>query len=66
MAHNKLRGLIVEKYGSIRKFSEILEKSQQSTNLKVLGKVGFSREEIITWSNLLGISEDDCFEYFIA
>lgn len=64
MEHNKLRGKIVEKYGSIKKFSETLGKSQQSTNLKVLGKVGFSREDIVRWSELLEISTYDCYAFF--
>jgi len=66
MAHNKLRGRIVEKYGSVKKFSEILGKSQQQTNLKVLGKQGFTREDIVKWSELLDIAEEDCYAFFIA
>lgn len=65
MSHNKLRGRIVEKFGSVKKFSEKLGKKQQTVNLKVQGKVGFSRKEIIEWSNLLEILPDDCYSYFI-
>lgn len=65
MSHNKLRGRIVEKYGNVKRFSEVLGKTQQITNLKVQGKVGFSRDDIIAWSNLLEIPKAEYYEYFI-
>lgn len=65
MSHNKLRGRIVEKYGSIKRFSEVLSKTQQMTNLKVQGKAGFSRDDIVLWSKLLEIPKAEYYDYFI-
>lgn len=62
--YNKLRGKIVEVFGSISKFSEKLSISEVSVSKKLNCKSGFSQKDIIEWSNLLGISSDDYAEYF--
>ena len=40
--YNKLRGRIVERFGSQEKFAETLKKSNVSVSRKMNGKVGFS------------------------
>lgn len=65
MSHNKLRGRIVELYGSVTKFSKAINTSAQTANAKVAGKTGFSRDDIVAWSEALNISNADCYEFFI-
>lgn len=65
MAHNKLRGRIVEKFGSISKFSDILGASRQTTNARVNGKVGFTRADIVKWCEALEILPEEVYSYFI-
>lgn len=63
-AYNKLKGRIVEKYGTRKKFCEVLKMSENSMSLKLSGKTGFSQKEIIRWSELLDISIDELTDYF--
>ena len=58
--YNKLRGRIIEKYGSLGKFSKIIKLSMNSLSKKMNGKTGFSQDDIEKWANLLDI---DCSEY---
>ena len=62
--YNKLRGRIIEKYGSIEKFADNLGLSQTSVSKKLNNKSGFSRDDIFKWSDLLEISKDDFVSYF--
>lgn len=64
--YGKLRGRIVEKYGSISKFGEQLDISRTSLDLKLNNKVDISRSEIITWSNLLEIEPTEYSAYFFT
>lgn len=62
--YRKLRGRIVEKYGSQEKFSEVLGLSKNSLSLKLNGKTGFSQTDMIKWSQLLDIDISEYGEYF--
>jgi hypothetical protein len=64
--YSKLRGRIVEKYGSISKFSEKLTISRTSVDLKLNNKVDISRAEILEWSKLLDINADEYSSYFFT
>lgn len=64
--YRKLRGKIVEKYGSQEKFSEVLGISKNSLSLKLNGKTGFSQADIIKWSGLLDIDVSEYGEYFFT
>lgn len=64
--YNKLRGRIVEKFGSLSAFSEHLDISRVSASYKMNGKVGFTQEDIETWAKLLDIDPDDYGSYFFA
>ena len=64
--YRKLRGKIVEKYGSQEKFSEVLGISKNSLSLKLNGKTGFSQADIIKWSGLLDIDVPEYGEYFFT
>ena len=43
--YKKLRGRIVEKYGSQKNFADILGVSENSVSKKMQGKTGFSQED---------------------
>ena len=64
--HLKLRGKIVEKYGSQSVFAEKIGKTEQSVTAKLNGRSQFSQEDVVTWSNALGIVVNEVGEYFFA
>lgn len=64
--YDKLRGRIIEKYGSQEKFAEVIGMSSTSMSKKMKGKTGFSQKDIIKWSELLNISKEEFSEYFFT
>ncbi len=62
----KLRGKIVEVFGSIRDFSKVLGISEQSLVAKLNARTPFKQSEIVQWCNLLGIPKDQIHEYFFC
>ncbi len=64
--YNKLRGRIIELYGSQGKFSNKLGISKNSVSKKMSCKSGFSQSDIVKWSLLLNIDVDDYGKYFFT
>jgi hypothetical protein len=64
--YSKLRGRIVEKYGTLSKFAEVLGTSLVVVSNKMTNKTGFSRADIERWAELLDISGDEYDLYFFA
>lgn len=64
MKFAKLRGRIIERYGSISKFAEAARISRVSMYLKLSGRIPFSKEQMAEWSSLLGISKKDIGVFF--
>ena len=64
--YNKLRGRIVEKYGTQEKFAKALDISKQGLSLKMTGKIGFTQKDILAWCELLDIQQDQIAEYFFT
>ena len=64
--YNKLRGRIIEKYGSITAFCEHLDISMNSVSKKMTGKAGFSQGDITEWSKLLEIDPQEYGAYFFT
>ena len=64
--YNKLRGRIVEKYGTQDRFRKELGISSTAMSNKMRGKTGFSQSDIITWCSLLDIELEDVGSYFYA
>ena len=62
----KLRGRIVEKYGTNGNFCVALGISPTSLSLKLNNKTSFSQKDIVEWCNLLEIELKDSGEYFFA
>lgn len=64
--YDKLRGRIIEKYGSQEKFAEVIGISSNSMSKKMNGKIGFSQKDIVKWSELLDIDKAEISSYFFA
>lgn len=62
--YNRLRGRIIEKYGSQEKFAETIGISSNSMSKKMNGRTGFSQRDIVKWSYLLDIKAPEYGEYF--
>lgn len=62
--YDRLRGRIVEMYGSQERFAEIIGISANSMSKKMKGKTGFSQKDIVKWSELLNINKAEYSEYF--
>lgn len=62
----KLRGRIIEKYGTIDAFGKELDISKTQLSKKMNGKAGFSQSDIVKWSNLLDIDLSDVGSFFYA
>lgn len=63
-SYSKLRGRIVEMYGSQKEFSKAVSLSEQSITAKLNGRSDFSQDDIIQWSNALQIGLGDIGAYF--
>lgn len=66
LTHAKLRGRIIEKYGSYRAFAKAIGASEQTVNTKLQGKSGFSEDNIIKWSNALGIVQEEVGAFYFT
>lgn len=62
----KLRGKIVEKYGTQGNFAKANKMSDRSMSLKLNNGIGFSQKEIISWCNKLDIPLDSIPTYFFT
>jgi len=65
-AYNKLRGRIIEICGSQAEFSKRVGQSEQSITAKLSGRSSFTQENIITWSEVLDIDQNDIGSYFFT
>lgn len=64
--YNKLRGRIVEKFGSLFKFSERIDISYEALSKKMNNIIAISQKEIILWCKLLEIAPEDIGVYFFT
>lgn len=64
--HSKLRGRIVEKYGTLNAFYAQLPITSDMAYRKVNGKSGLSRQDILDWCRLLDIELQDIPIYFFT
>lgn len=62
--YGRLRSLILQKYGSFSVFSERLGLSKQTISNKLCGKIAFNKLDILAWSRLLNIRDEDIPIYF--
>lgn len=66
MKFAKLRGRIIEKFGSVSRFSEALGLSLIAVSRKLNGVTGFSRNDILKWCEVLEIPIKDIPLYFFT
>jgi transcriptional regulator with XRE-family HTH domain len=64
--YSKLRGKIMEKYGTQREFSKAMGFSERTLSLKLNGKIFFTQSEIKNALEKLGVDKDDVNTYFFA
>ena len=64
--YNKLRGRIVEKYGTLSNFSEAIGISFVALSKKMNNLIAISQKEIIKWSELLDIAPNEIGVYFFT
>lgn len=62
--YRKLKGKIVEKYGSQNKFAEVMGISTRTLSLKMNNKVPWKQSEIREAVRFLQISDSDIGDYF--
>lgn len=61
---SKLRGRIVEKFGTIDAFSNKTSLSRASISDYLNGKKTLNQKDIDEWMLLLGIDDSEVFDYF--
>lgn len=64
--YNKLRGKIVEKYGSQVEFAKAMKWSERTLSCKMNGKIPWKQTDICAAIKLLELSENDIQEYFFT
>ena len=64
--YSKLRGRIVEKYGTITAFSKDVGMTTTSIYFKLSGKVPFNQRDVEKWCNLLSIKVSEIGAYFFT
>lgn len=64
--YSKLRGRIIEMYGSQRTFAEKINISNETLSRKLTGKTYFRQDEIYKISELLGIKTEQVDSYFFC
>lgn len=64
--YDKLKGRIIEKYGSRRSYAKALGIPESTLSKKLNGKSPFSQEEILTHCKFLDVSIDKIPLYFFT
>lgn len=62
----KLRGRIVEIFGTQKKFAEAIRCTEATVINKLSGKYDFSIQDIVEWAVALKIEKDEIGAYFFA
>jgi len=62
----KLRGRIIEKFGTLYAFAEKIGISNVGMSKKLNGKIGFSQQDIEEWAKELEIPKAEYIDYFFT
>ena len=65
-SYNKLKGRIVERYGTQGNLAKKIAISKHSMSKKLTGKTEFSQSDIEQWAELLEIERKDYGEFFFT
>lgn len=63
--YSKLRGRIIEKFGTQKKFAQAMGVSDRTLSLKMNNAIFFRQDEIAKATELLELSISDANEYFL-
>ena len=66
MSYKRLRGRIVEKYGTATSFAGALGRSKQYVYNKLSNRTDFTKADMDEWSKLLEIKTRDIGDYFFT
>lgn len=64
--NSKLKGRIVEIYGSQKAFADAINKTETTVNNKLNDKRVMTQNDIVEWANALQIDVDDIGAYFFG
>lgn len=64
--YRKLKGRIVEKFGTQGKFAEAINMSEQNVSRKMNSTIAFSTQDIELWCVTLDISKAEIGDYFFT
>lgn len=64
--YSKLRGKIVEKFGTQTEFSKAMNLSERTMSLKLNGRRAWKQDEICRAVGLLELSNEDIQDYFFT
>ena len=64
--YSRLRGRIIERFGSQREFANHLGVSEQTITSKMTSKTFLGQDDIIAWSEALDIEANDIGSFFFA
>ncbi|MCY3080420.1 DUF739 family protein [Aerococcus sp. JJEM-2022b] len=64
--YRKLRGRIIEIYGSVKNFSKAMELSEPTMSMKLNGGLSFSQSQIYKSCELLDIDHEEIGRYFFT
>lgn len=64
--YSKLKGKIIEVFGSQSEFAKAMDWSERTLSLKMNGKVPWKQPDILKAISLLNLSESDIQEYFFT
>lgn len=66
MNRQRIKGRIVELFGSQQNFAQHIGQTEQTISKKLRGKAAFSQEDIIRWCEALQIPASEVGEIFFA
>lgn len=64
--YGKLKGRIVEKFGTQKNFVKAINRSERTVSLKLSGKIDFTQGDILIWCNALDIELIEIPSYFFV
>lgn len=65
-SYAKLRGRIIEKYGTVAAFAKHIDRSMNSVSKKLNGRAVFTQRDINLWAESLDFGPDEYGDYFFS
>lgn len=64
--YNKLKGRIIEKCGTQKRFAELMGWSERTNTLKLNGAIAWTQDDIVKACEILDISANEIQVYFFV